>query len=287
MNQKGFAHVFIIFLVLIGVGVFIVQKKPSLTKQENSTATQSAQIATQSATPSSSATAKPNSSAKASSNSSPKPAATKVPVVRNITLTGFTYEDRNNNGIFDSDDPKLPSMHLEYYDSLYPNIGPYGYWSDLSGNIYLTLDVLGDLVVTPKAGSNFTPKSQKASYNKSTSDIKFGFRSASAPTGNNMGILEGDVYDDRNRNLTRDGGESGVYFYKFYVQDTEGNYYSGQTPDDGGHFKFTNLPLEKTYIIRLSNPTGAFIIDRAETSATLTYTNPQNTNLQIPVYKAQ
>lgn len=218
-----------------------------------------------------------------------KPIAT-IPPFKSIIVSGFVYEDRNNDAIFNSDDPALPNMQFFLYDSYNPSQQLSTVYSDSNGNFSITLSVRGGITVHPTAYNNFVPKTGDKKFVNSSSGTQFGFRSASAPVPNqNVGIIEGNVFQDANRNLTRDGGENSVYFLKLYLQDTQGNYFNtvegAQTTDAGGHFKFINLPVPAVYTLRLSNPTGAYEILKTETSVSLTLTSSQNTNIEIPVYK--
>lgn len=218
----------------------------------------------------------------------PTPAPT-IPPLRGVSVSGFAYEDRNDDGLFNSDDPKLPYMQFYLYDSYKPEIQISTIYSDESGNFSIALNVRGNLVVRPTTYNNFRPRGGQLEFSLSTSNIEFGFRSVGAPVPGQVGIIEGDIFQDSNRNGVRDGGEQGIYFYKLYLVDNFNNYYNTdrntQTTDPGGHFKFVNLPVERSYTLRLSNPTGDYTIDKPETYITLTSTQTQFTNLQIPVYK--
>ena len=218
-----------------------------------------------------------------------KPAPT-VPPFRSVTVSGFVYEDRNNDGIFNSDDPALPNMQFYLYDSYNPSEQISSVNSDSNGNFSITLNVRKGIIVHPTAYGNFVPKTGDKTFLSNSIGSQFGFRSASAPVPNqNIGIIEGNVFHDANRNLSRDGGENTTRFYKLYLQDSQGNYFNtvenAQTTDEGGHFKYINLPVPATYTIRLSNPTGAYEILKPETTISLTLTNSQNTDVGIPVYK--
>ena len=216
------------------------------------------------------------------------PSTTPVPTYKTVSISGFAYEDRNDNGIFDSDDPKIPYMQFYLYDSFNPSQQITTVYSDTSGSFSHTMEVRTGILVKPTASNNFVPKTASKTYESSNTNLQFGFRSASAPVpGQNVGIIEGDIFHDANRNLTRDSGENGVRFYKIYLIDSSGNYFNtvenAQTTEDSGHFKYENLPLG-TYTISLSNPTGQFDILKPQTSITLTSTQAENKNLQIPVY---
>lgn len=218
-----------------------------------------------------------------------KPSPT-IPPPRSVTVSGFAYEDRTDDGLYNSDDPKLPNMSFNLYDSYDPNIIRTGLFSDSNGNFTMTLNVRGGIIIKPNAYNNFTPKTGSKTVTTSTNNLMFGFRSISAPVPNqNTGIIEGNVFHDGNRNGVRDSGENSVYFYKLYLISSSGNYYNteqnAQTTDEGGHFKYVNLPVPNTYKIQLSNPTGAYEITRAETSITLSATQTESKNIEIPVYK--
>lgn len=211
-----------------------------------------------------------------------------TPPYHAITAAGFAYEDRTDDGVFNSDDPKLPYMQFYLYDS-YTNQQISTVYTDTSGNFSITLDVRGGLIVKPTTYNNFIAKSSEQTITSSNTNLVFRFRSASAPVPNQtIGILEGNIYQDTNRNRVRDSGENSVYFYKLYLK-SNGNYFNtvenAQTTDQSGHFKYMNLPVPATYVLTLSNPTGDYDILQAETSFSLTATNPQNTNIEIPVFK--
>lgn len=213
-----------------------------------------------------------------------------IPPLRSITISGFAYEDRNDDGSFNSDDPKIPNMQFYLYDSYKPGIQISTIYSDTQGNFSITLEVRRGLTVKPTTYNNFRPRTGEKTYTNTNNSLEFGFRSASAPVSNvNVGIVEGDIFHDANRNLVRDGGESKVYFYTLYLIDQYGSYYNtvenAQATDAGGHFKYMNLPVGRTFTIKLSNPTGAYDILRPETNINLTNTHTEEKNIQVPIYK--
>lgn len=219
----------------------------------------------------------------------PKPAPT-VPPFKSITVSGFAYEDRNDDSLFNSDDPRLPNMQFFLYDGYNPSVQISTTYSDSSGSFSITLNVRGGIIIHPTASNNFAPKTGDKKLSGSTSGIQFGFRSASAPVANqNVGIIEGNIFQDSNRNGGRDSGENSIYFYKLYLIGSGGNYYNtdqnAQTTDSGGHFRFVNLPVPGTYTLQLSNPTGDYEILRPDTTITLTSTQTENKNVEIPVFK--
>jgi len=218
-----------------------------------------------------------------------KPSPT-IPPLKSVTVSGFAYEDRNNDGVFNGDDPKLPNMQFALYDGYKPSIQISTVYSDSSGSFSITLSVRGGLMVYPTASNNFVPKTGNKKYASTTSGVQFGFRSASAPVANqNVGIIEGNIFQDGNRSGSRDSGENSVYFYKLYLIGSGGNYFNtdqnAQTTDQSGHFRFVNLPVPGTYTLQLSNPTGEYDISKPETTITLTSTQTENKNIEIPVFK--
>lgn len=218
-----------------------------------------------------------------------KPPAPTIPPLRAITVSGFAYEDRTDDGIFNSDDPGLANMQFYFFDT-YNSQQVSTTYSNSSGNFSITLQVRGNLLIRPTNYNNFVAKSSDKTISSSQSGLQFRFRSASAPVpAQNIGILEGNIYHDANRNRSRDSGEANVHFYKLYLKDGSGNYFNtienAQTTDAGGHFKYMNIPVPGTYTLQMSNPTGAFEILQPETTFSLSNTVFQNTNIEIPVYK--
>jgi hypothetical protein len=213
--------------------------------------------------------------------------STPVSTPRSITLRGYAYEDRNNNSKFDADDIKLPIRDLHWYDST-KSSQKLLFQTDSSGSFSITYNVLGNLGVEGYVWNNLTPISGTQVFTKNTDNIAIGFRSTNAAEQTGAGVIEGDIFQDSNRNGSRDSGESGIYFYKLYLVDSSGgirNTVEGaQATDQGGHFKYTNLPYG-TYKIQLSNPSGEYTMDRPETSITLSSSNSSVTNIQISVFK--
>lgn len=179
-------------------------------------------------------------------------------------------------------------MQLYYYDSADTKTQFTAFTNQSDGSFSLTMQVKGSLVIKPATYNNFTPKTGQKEYASTAQNVQFAFRSSSAPVEGNVGIIEGDVYHDSNRNGVRDSNESSIYFYKLYLVDNQGGYHNtiedAQTTDPGGHFKFINLPLG-TYTVKLSSPSADYTIFKDSVSVTLTGTSTTVSNLQVPVYK--
>lgn len=214
------------------------------------------------------------------------PTLTPTPAIRSVSVSGFAYEDRNDDGIFNSDDVRLPNMDLNYSDSKNPDPA-YTYFTIDSGNFSVSLNVKGNLIVNPLTYNNFRPRNGALTFSSNATNVSIPFRSASAPVANQSGVIEGDIFNDTNKNNNRDSGENGIYFMKLYLQDGSGNYYNteenAQATDPGGHFKYVNLPIGKTFTITLSNPTGSYTINKSTYNFTLTNTTPTISNINIPV----
>lgn len=305
MNQKGFVGIIFLgaFLLLSSImgGYFIYTNNNQLTgflpgPLKNLPVNIAPSASSPSAKPQASPTSIPttksqtNNSVGQKVNPTNAPSPTPTPAFRKITLAGFSYEDRNDDGVMNSDDPKLPYMSFFLYDSYKPAEQISTVFSDVEGNFSISLDVRGSLIIKPTSYNNFRPKGDSQQFSSSNSSIQFGFRSASAPVSNQVGIIEGDIFNDINQNNSKDSAEQGVYFYKLYLIDDQGNYYENtsqyaQATDASGHFKYQNLPTGRSYTIRLSNPTSDYIITRPETIITLTNNSTQDTNVQIPVFK--
>lgn len=277
MTSRGFSAIFVIGLMLIlslGAGLFI-----SLNKDKNSNFKQNTNtlqeitpeptVASSSASPStnpkkiiSTSAPKPTTT---SSKVSPSPTLSPTPQSKTITVSGFAYEDRTNDGLFNSDDPKLPYMQLLIYDSA-TDEWINSIYTNQDGTFTVTNTVKGNLVIKPGCNDNFCPKDGSRTFTSSSTNQQFAFRSGSAPTGSNNGVIEGDLIIEGNRQ------------YKFYLLDKNNNYYTN-IEWIGGHFKAQNLPTDRTYIIRISY--GDSSPDNTE--ITLSSASPEKRTLQIRV----
>lgn len=274
INQNGIAPILIIILVAAIAGSSVLVMKNVFFRQPNSTpktadSTNSAavRVATSSAAPATPAPTKtlspsPKTSAR---TTTPSPTATPTSQPKTITVSGFGYEDRNNDGLFNSDDPKIPYMQFFIYDSS-NNQQISTIYTGQDGQFTLTNTVKGNLIVKPTCNMNFCPKDGSKEFSSSSSNQQFGFRSASAPTSNNNGVIEGDLIIEGSRP------------YKFYLLDNSGNNYT-EVEWAGGHFKINNLPNDRTYTVRISYGDNA----PDNTEIALTPSSPEKRTLQIRV----
>jgi len=219
----------------------------------------------------------------------PTKSPTLIPSTKNISIQGMAYEDRNNNGIFDSNDIKLANMMFYIFDT-YNGAQLSTVFTNSNGDFQLTIEVRGGVKIKPVSYNNFTPKTGEKIVKNDSNKLEFGFRSGSAPVeGSNVGIIEGDIFQDSNRNNQKDGGENGVYFYKLYLIGANGNYYNtvddAQTTDTGGHFKYINLPINQTYTITLSDSSGEYEVTKPATTVKLTNEQTSKVGIAIPVYR--
>lgn len=281
MNSQGFAALYLIGLILfasLGIGTFVNLNKNNIPIFNQNTNTDTNQpsakpiIASQSA--SSTVTVSPAPSQSSNVTNLPKvtnkvtassPTSSPVNQSKTITVSGFAYEDRTSDGLFNSDDPKLPNMQLLIYDSA-TNEWINSIYTGQDGGFTVTNTVTGNLVINPGCNENFCPKDGAKTYSSSASNQQFAFRSGSAPTSNNNGIIEGDLIIEGSRQ------------YKFYLLDKDNNYYSA-VEWTGGHFKVQNLPNDRTYIVRISY--GDNSPDNTEVS--LSPSSPEKRTLQIHV----
>jgi hypothetical protein len=289
-NYSGFAPIIAIVLIAAAsLGLFVISKNFGVEKIETNLPVSPTPLATiistTSPTPIKTSIASVAPSPK--TTLSPTKTPLKTPTPRPISVGGYAYEDRNDNGFMDSDDPKLPNMQLYFYDSREPSRVINTVFTDSNGNFATTLNVLGNLTLTPSTYNNFRPRGGSITFSANTSGISIGFRSASAPVPNQVGILEGNIFLDSNQNNTRDSGEASHYFYKLYLQDDSGNYYNtvegAQTTDAGGHFKYENLPVGRVFKIRLSNP--SYQLNQSEYSFSLSANRTEIKDIDIPVYR--
>jgi hypothetical protein len=289
-NYSGFAPIIAIVLIAAAsLGLFVISKNFGIQKIETSLPPNPTPLASlsPSPTPTSTLTVKVSPVPLAKATLTPTTTPFKTATPRPISVSGYAYEDRNDNGNLDSDDTKLPNMQLYFYDSREPSRVINTVFTDSNGNFATTLNVLGNLTLTPSTYNNFRPRGGSITFSANTSGISIGFRSASAPVPNQVGILEGNIFLDSNRNNTRDSGEASHYFYKLYLQDDSGNYYNtvegAQTTDAGGHFKYENLPVGRVFKIRLSNP--SYQLNQSEYSFSLSANRTEIKDIEIPVYR--
>ena len=274
-NQYGLAPILIIiFIAIIAGGSVLVFKniplKPSNQAPKIEESTSSTQLKADlspipstpnnaTTTPTKIPSPTPKSSAKAVI---PSPSTTTQ--TRTIIIEGFAYEDRTNDGLFNSDDPKLPNMHFLVSDS--GNTWSYSTYTGPDGYFMVSHVFAGNIVIKPACNENFCPKDGPKTFSSSSSNQQFAFRSTSAPTGSNNGVLEGDLIIETDRQ------------YKFYVLDKNDNYYTN-VEWSGGHFKIQSLPNNQTYIIRISYGDDS----PGNNEITLTPSNPEQKTLQIHV----
>lgn len=282
MSAKGFTAVYLIGLILIIItGAVIALNKDKIPlfiknaaiTQPNATAKPFAvsEFTFETAVPKTISSTIPSQTPKAISTPVAKPVVTTpasafapspTPSSKTITVSGFAYEDRTDDGLFNSDDPKKPYMQFLIYDSA-TNEWINTIYSGQDGTFAVTNTVQGNLILKPTCNDNFCPKDSQKEFSSSTSNLQFGFRSASAPTGSNNGVIEGDLI-------------GGSQQYKFYLLDKNGNYYSN-IDWAGGHFKIQNLPNNKTYLVRISYGDGS----PSNTEVTLTPSSPEQKTVQI------
>jgi hypothetical protein len=260
-TQRGFAPIIILIAIVLLASSSIILFKgkdlnlfstPKIQESSPSAQIETSHTSSDSGTPS----AKPSSTEQMTSVS--QTAASP----RSITVSGFAYEDRSNDGLFNSDDPKLRDMQFYIYDS-FDNRWVNTIYSEGDGLFTVTMNVKGDLILKPTCSNNFCPKDVSKKFSSSATGQQFAFRSGGAPTGENNGQIEGDII-------------AGSRQYKFYILDKEGNYFTN-IEYSGNHFKVQNLPNNKTYIIRVSY--GDDSPDNTEVS--LTPSAPQKSGLQI------
>lgn len=275
-NRYGFAPILIIVLVVIIAGFSILVIKNIPFKQSNpvpnakestGSAEAKASPTTVSEVPKLTAAAKATPTPTKTPSLVSSPTITPTPQAKTITVSGFAYEDRTNDGLFNSDDPKLKYMQFLIYDSS-SNEQINTIYTEQDGQFVVINTVRGNLTIKPTCNDNFCPKDGSREFSSSSSNQQFAFRSASAPTSNNNGVIEGDLIIAGDRP------------YKFYLLDKNDSYYSN-IEWSGGHFKIQNLPNNQTYIIRISYGDNS----PDNTEVTLSPSTPEQKTLQIHVRK--
>lgn len=267
MINKGFAAIYLLAIILVvglgASGLIMLNRN----KTETKTVLTPTSIPTTAPTPSPiSYTTTSSVSKLPTKTTKPSTAPSPIPQPKTITVSGFAYEDRSNDNLFNSDDPKLPNMGFYIYDSSTKEWVNTTYTGQ-DGYFTVTTTVRGNLIIKPICNMNFCPKDGSRKFSSSPDQQQFAFRSASAPTGSNNGVIEGDLIIDGDR------------AYKFYLMDKNDNYYTNINWG-GGHFKAENLPNDRTYIIRISYGDS---FNKDETEITLTPSSPEQKTVQVHV----
>jgi hypothetical protein len=207
-----------------------------------------------------------------------------------ITISGFTYEDLNNNGTYDSGEPHAPFMQLLAYDSAAPSTQLGTIFSDANGNFTVSLPVTKSLLLRQTAYNGFTPENASATtstYPTNASNVQFGFVQLASIDEGQFGTISGEVYEDKNGNSTKDSGENGMQFSTISLTDGNGNFYitnqNTQATNADGSFRFEHLPLGKTYHLVLTDPTGTFFINKTEYDIPLSAAQKDVSGLELPV----
>ncbi|MGB0383793.1 MAG: SdrD B-like domain-containing protein [Ardenticatenaceae bacterium] len=157
------------------------------------------------------------------------------------TLSGTIYNDLNGNGVFDAGEPGISgvTVTLENGDSTTTvNSGSY-LFSDLTpGNhTVVASDPTGFVSSTPNSQIVSVPATGSATAN-------FGYQQ--------IGTVNGVVYDDQNGNGTRDSGEPGMSGVT--VQLINGETRTTTTAGDGS-YSFNGVS-EGVYTVQETNPAG-------------------------------
>ncbi len=229
-------------------------------------------------------TAPPTPTSKTQTSSSASITSAKT---HGVNVVGFTYEDSNNNGTYDGGEPRAAYMQMYVYDSAAPTKQMSTIFSDATGDFHIAINVIKSVVLKSTAYNGFTPTATTHTYAVDSHDAQLGFRKLADEDQGQLGTIAGEVYQDKNGNSTKDPGEDGMYFYKLYLTDGNGNYYNTnqdtQATNNDGSFRFEHLPLGKTYQIQLSNPTGEFSINKMNYDVPLSAAQKDVSGLELPV----
>lgn len=278
MNQRGLVSL----IVLIGIVIISSLSAVIFLKGQAKTSANSPSASPKASPTASQTTFKPIQIS-TSPTSIPKSATPKT-----IAFNGFAYDDRTGNGVFDSDDAGLVNMEFCFYDS-YDQSDQGCLFTASDGYVSHSFYVKGNLVVEPRQYNNFTPSSGKKEFSGSIQGTKFAFRSSTIPDGGKVGVLEGDFFNDTNENGVFDSGEERIYFYKLYLVDENNAYYytvdGAQATDPSGHFKYVELPTNKTYKLVLSTDPSLYKVSKTEYSYSFSPTKTTISDLKIPVVK--
>jgi len=273
------ATVGFIFLCIIG-GIFLyasvsmigkIQKRLASSRNNTHIASQSASLV-DSATPS--ATLPPTETPLPTETPTPTLSPTPTPIPFEAYIDGVLYVDNNYNDIRESYEKGLMGQDIIIWDidsgshTIRVTTNDDGYYKAIIQYPGRYQPQTGDLnlkyqypvtVVLEMTTSGETKRRDFAM-------IPLGKRNQEIV---NEGVINGFVFEDKNQNGIKDGGEGGIHFYKINLSNASTNTSVGSiSSEENGNFTFKNLPLG-LYRIEAYNPTGDYTITKSEATVEL------------------
>lgn len=204
-----------------------------------------------------------------------------------INVIGFTHEDSNNNGKYDGGEPRVTHMQIFVYDSATPTKQITTIFSDANGNFSVATNITKNLLLKSTTYNGYVPTKTHNEFSADSHGAQLGFRKLADTDLGQLGTIQGEVYEDKNGNSARDSGEGGMYFNTIYLVDGNGSSYNtvegAQATENNGQFRYEHLPLDKTYTLKLVNPTGAYSIQKSEYGISINAAQKNISGLEIPV----
>ncbi len=184
-----------------------------------------------------------------------------------LTLSGFKFDDVNNNKIFDNNEKGLGNWRIELrYGGILidskttaPN-GAYSF-SNLAPGAYDVSEVQkpGWTQTAPAGGTH------SINLNANTANLNFGNRMPAPPKGSISGLK----FEDRNANGNRDPGENGLSGWTIQLKDLKTGKLTSTKTGGNGAYNFANLPpgsygiseqIQKGWRLTAPN-SGAYIVN--------------------------
>lgn len=289
MNQRGFAPLYLIGVLLIGLaGILIYSRQASITKPPEDSNNQSQATPSASATFSSSPTTKANTSLLPAKSSTPKPSPTSsrgptpTPTATPTQVSAAKKNTCGVNVIYGklggvSSDPLLVTMIYSF--SSYNNTYMTGAQWDFNGDGNWDTDMKqsnGTMEHTYGSGGNYNVKLRVQGSDGVTTDVCS--KTITVKPAVNI-ILNGQVYTDINCNNSKEAQEEGKAGMIIDIMEPTGLVHGTVTSDGSGNYSYSEtiaedktvslIPSARDHNRQFEPPTTAFNKDNRNATINL------------------
>ena len=275
----GFIFTGIVVCVVLYASISLltkIQKRLLSSRKTTSIASQSAELATLSTSSGQapSATMTPTESPAPTETPVPTFTPTPTPIPFEAYIDGVLYVDNNYNGVRETYEKGLMGQDIIIWDidsgshTIRVKTNDDGYYKATIQYSGRYQPQTGDLNLQYQYPVNVILEMTTSGETKRRdfAMVPLGKRNQEIV---NEGVINGFVFEDKNRNGMQDRNEGGIHFYKINLSSASTNTAVGSTAsEDNGNFTFTNLPLG-LYRIEAYNPTGEYIITKGEATVEL------------------
>ena len=191
------------------------------------------------------------------------------------SISGYVYHDANDNGVYDSNEDPIANVTVELYRLV---DGEYilertTVTNDRGFYLFDNLDIEETYAVKEIQPTEWNDGKDSVgtlggrlveSDNIDSIRVLWDQHGQQYNFGELLpvGSLSGYVYEDDNDNGLKENGEAGIpnVTVSLYVVGDDGlaRFYAEQKTDSNGYYEFNNLPSEKTYVIRETQPAAYF-----------------------------